>query len=207
MDLGNLASAVVPSLDAHVLAVLAGTTRQLTGREVERLARQGSHRGVQRVLARLSEQGLVDVIEAGSALLYSLNRDHVAADIVISLSSLREVLMDRMRAEAAEWSIPPVSLSMFGSAARTDGTTASDIDLLLIRPSGVTDDDPVWFAQTANLGERIHRWTGNHASFLEVTPGQLRAMLDRAEPVAESLRQDAIDVAGEPIRALLGRSA
>lgn len=205
MDVANPASAVIPSLDAHILAVLAGTTRQLTGREIERLARQGSHRGVQRVLARLTEQGLVDMTEAGSARLYSLNRDHLAADAVLVLARLRDALLDRLRNEVAQWNIQPVSLSMFGSAARSDGTTNSDIDLLLVRPAGVTDEDPVWFAQTAELGEHVLRWTGNHASFLEVTTDQLLAMLDRGESVADSLRQDAIDITGTPVRELLRR--
>jgi nucleotidyltransferase-like protein len=167
------------------------------------MVRHGSHRGVQNVLARLADQGLVDVVEAGNALLYSLNRDHVAADVVLALNQLREVLLDRLRTAVKQWRIPPVSMSVFGSAARSDGTTASDIDLLLVRPSKVQGDDPAWADQTADLGRRILRWTGNHASFLEVTTDQLGAMLGRGEPVGDSLRQDAIDIVGTPVRVLL----
>jgi DNA-binding transcriptional ArsR family regulator len=204
MDVTNPASTVIPSLDAHVLTVLAGTSRQLTGREIERLVRQGSHRGVQRILARLAEQGLVDVAEAGSSLLYSLNREHLAADAVVALAGLRGALLDRIRVQVEGWQRAPVSVSLFGSAARGDGSTASDIDVLVVRPSDLSEDDEVWSAQMADLGHHILRWTGNHASLLEVTPSQLQAMVGREEPVTDSLRQDAIDITGTQIRRLLG---
>jgi len=38
MDLSKPATAVVPSADADVLTVVAGTTRALTGREIQRLS-------------------------------------------------------------------------------------------------------------------------------------------------------------------------
>jgi hypothetical protein len=80
MDLSLPLATVAPSLDAEVLTVLARTTAPLSGRRVGALARRGSHQGVQRVLNRLVEHGLVLAEPASPAILYRLNRDHVLAE-------------------------------------------------------------------------------------------------------------------------------
>jgi hypothetical protein len=51
-------------LEGEVLSVLAGTSKPLTGREVARLARRGSDRGLRLALNRLAEQGIVDTLAA-----------------------------------------------------------------------------------------------------------------------------------------------
>src|SRR4051794_10747130 len=99
MDLSRPYTALCPSLDGDVLVTLAGTRRPLTGREVARLAGRRSHVGVRDVLARLVEQGLVDRQEAGSALLYTLNREHLAAPAVAVLAGMRSDLVRRLRTE------------------------------------------------------------------------------------------------------------
>lgn len=58
MDAPRPIRSIIPTLDAPVLAVMAGTNRRLSGREVHRLAGTGSVRGVQLVLACLVTQGL-----------------------------------------------------------------------------------------------------------------------------------------------------
>lgn len=82
MDLGSPITSIVASLDGEILSVLAGTTRPLTGRDVQRLVRRGSQSGVSSALARLEQHGILDVVAAGSSNLYTLNRDHVAASAV-----------------------------------------------------------------------------------------------------------------------------
>src|SRR5687767_1895999 len=106
------------ALEGEVLSVLAGTTRHLTGRQVARLASHGSDRGLRVALNRLAEQGLVDADEAPPAVLYSLNRDHIAAPIALELAGLRTELFRRLRTAIAEWQVPAAHASMFGSAAR-----------------------------------------------------------------------------------------
>lgn len=192
MDLAHPASAVVPSLDWEVLAVVAGTTRPLTGREVHRLVRRGSQRGVQLILTRLAASGLVTATDAGSARLHTLNRDHVAADAVLALLDLRGKLFARIRADVSAWPMQPLAAAIFGSASRGDGTVDSDIDVFLVRPESVEADDAQWASQLAASAERIVRWSGNRASFIEATPMQVQAMLDRDEPIVEDLRRDAM---------------
>src|SRR4051794_13995076 len=100
--------------------------------------------GVYRVLVRLEEQGLVHGSDAGPARLYLLNREHVAAEVAVALSSLRSRLFARIRSDLESWEIRPVSAALFGSVARGDGDVNSDNDLLLVRPDGVEDDDERW---------------------------------------------------------------
>lgn len=199
VDLTCPARAVVPSLDAEVLLVLAGTTMPLTGRQVHRLAEVGSQDGVRKVLLRLEEQGLVDVVEAGRANLYTLNRDHVAAPAVLALVGLRGRLFERIREAICAWSVQPVAAAVFGSAARGDGGVQSDIDVFVVRPEEVPDDDLRWSNDVAALGTAIRRWSGNSASLIQATPAQVASMISRGEPIVESLRRDAVSLFGPNI--------
>jgi predicted nucleotidyltransferase len=148
------------------------------------------------VLHRLVEHGLVSAQEAGAATLFTLNREHVAAAVVDELARLRTELIERIRGEVQGWDSQPIHVSIFGSAARGDGSTTSDIDLLIVRPEQVSDDDAQWREQLHGLAEHIHRWSGNHASLHELTPRDLRAALRRREPIIVSLRKQSIAVAG-----------
>lgn len=203
MDVSNPARSVVPSLDADVLTVLAGTTRPLTGRDIGRLVRRGSPAGVQKVLNRLAEHGLVSVRDAGTARLYALNRDHVAAPAVLAMAGLRTALFDRIRTQVGSWRVSPVSALVFGSTARGDGDVESDVDVFLVRPDDVDADDPGWRAQVSDLSAAITSWTGNRASMIEVSVPEAQAIHDRNDPVASELVRDAVPVAGEPIADVL----
>jgi predicted nucleotidyltransferase len=116
---------------------------------------------------------------------------------------LRTELMERIRGEVEGWLSAPVHVSVFGSAARADGHTESDIDLLIVRPETLAEDDPSWREQLHRLAERIEAWSGNDASLHEVSPKELRAALRREEPVIASLRDTAIVLAGPEIADLV----
>lgn len=207
MDVSRPHSALVPTLDGDVLMVLAGTTRPLTGREVARLARRGSQRGVASVLARLVEQGLVRRQEAGRALLYTLNRDHLAAPAVDVLASLRSELLTRLERSLGTWQVPAVHASLFGSAARGDGDTSSDIDLFLVRPADVDPDDPRWREQVDAIAEDVHRWTGNRAGIAEVSAEAIEGLRESQPRVADELRTDAVRLIGPDVASLLEGAA
>jgi predicted nucleotidyltransferase len=190
-------------LEGEVLSVLAGTTRPLTGRQIARLASHGSDRGLRLALNRLAEQGLVDTVEAPPAVLYSLNRDHIAAPIAIQLADLRSELFRRLRTAIGEWQVPPVHASIFGSTARGDGDASSDIDLLVVRPDSVDSEDPAWRDQLHELAVAIERWTGNQASISEVGDEELLGLASERRPIVDELEQAAITVAGPDARRLL----
>lgn len=203
MDLSRPHMALSPTLDGDALRVLAGTTHPLTGREIARLAEHGSQRGIALALNRLVEQGLVLRQEAGSSALYALNRSHLASPAVEILAGLRSEFQRRLRDAIGAWNIQPVHASLFGSAARGDGDTTSDIDLLIVRRKAIEEDDPCWRDQLALFTEQVHSWTGNYAAVIELGQDELGELRRTRPPIVASLRTDAIDLAGINIGRLL----
>lgn len=189
-----------------MLSVLAGTNRPLTGREVARLAGRASHSGALEALNRLTEHGLVDRQEAGRALLYTLNRDHLATPAVEALANLRGELIQRLQQAFADWVPAPVHASVFGSVARGDGDTTSDVDLFIVRPAGVSDDDDRWREQVDTLAIRVKRWSGNRMSVAEVGGDELPRLGREEPPILAELAADAVTLAGPAPATLFGAS-
>jgi predicted nucleotidyltransferase len=207
MDVSRPYSAISPGLEGDVLVVLAGTTRPLSGRRVAELVRHGSPDGVRKALERLVAQGLVLREEAGRALMHSLNRRHLAAPAVEVLAALRGEFLRRLRNTLASWEPTPLHASMFGSAARADGDTDSDIDLFLVRRARVAEDNLAWRTQVARLVDDVLAWTGNHAAVIEQREQDVPRLRRSEAPVVEELRRDGIDLAGTPLQELLGAAS
>ena len=198
MDLRSPMSSVVPSAHGPVLSVLARTNAPLTGRRVAELTNPPtSQRQVSTVLTALTEAGIVRRETQGSAHLYTLNRDHIAANAIASLSSLREELWTRMRAEIQSWTPKPAAVAVFGSAARGDGTTASDIDVLVVRDESVEVDDPQWQGNLVSFADHVSRWSGNSCEILERSPSALEVLAGGGERLIGELRRDAIFLYGD----------
>lgn len=183
--------------------MLARTTGVLTGREVAALTGRRSHSGVLDALHRLTEHGLVTRVELNRAYLFTLNREHLAAPAVEILMGMRAELVRRLRVSFNSWEIAPAHVSMFGSAARGDGDTASDIDLLVIRPNDVADDNATWRAQLADLRDQTRRWTGNHAQIVELTDQEVVRLRQDERAIIAALRSDAVVLYGAGIATLL----
>ena len=190
-------------LDSAVFHVLAGTTQALTGRQVARLASEGSQQGIWKALNRLVDEGVVEREEAGSSALYTLNREHLAAPAIELLTNLRGDLLERLRRTFGNWEIRPMHVSMFGSAARGDGDTDSDIDLFIVRPEGMDVEDATWRDQLDKLADSVRRWTGNHAGIVELSAGDLVELRRRRPPVLDELDADAITLAGPDVARIL----
>jgi len=203
MDLARPYAVVSSTLDPGVLALLAGTSRPLTGREIARLLGRPSHSGVIAALDRLVVQGLVEREEAGRAFLFTLNRDHLAAPAIELLADLRSELLRRIRDSIGAWAVQPEHLSLFGSAARGDGGTESDIDLFVVRGKAIERQDALWREQLDLLARRIEGWTGNPARIVEVEQAELALLRKERPPIVDELRADAITLAGPEASTLL----
>ena len=203
MDVSRPYAVFTSPLDIEVLLVLRGTTRPLTGREVARLASRGSEAGVRQALARLTQQGLVQRQEAGRALLHTLNRDHLAIPALETLATMHDELRRRLTDEISSWTVQPEHVSIFGSTARRDGDARSDIDVFVVRPAGVSDDDRHWREQLEQLAAHAQRWTGNHLAVSEIGARELRRLRRENPPIVEGLRNDALTLAGRDTRQLL----
>ena len=191
MDVSNPMADVVPSAHGPVLAVLASTTTPLTGRSIAELTQpRVSQPRVASILNELADAGLVNRTPAGSASLFSLNREHLAAGPVEALASLRTQLWERIAEHANNWTHVPDGVVVYGSAARGDGDASSDIDLLVIRPPTVDDDDEDWHRDLTDFVDQVTRWTGNPCEVLDRSVDQLQSMAAAGERLLAEIRRD-----------------
>jgi predicted nucleotidyltransferase len=120
---------------------------------------------------------------------------------------LRAALFDRIERGLSTWQIPPVHVSLFGSTARGDGGTHSDIDLLIVRPERIPAEDPSWQEQLDELRDKIQRWTGNRAAMHQKSEIELAQLQAEERPILTELRSDAIVLSGPKLSALLEAAA
>lgn len=192
MDLGAPLLDVAPGVRGLLLQVLAQLETPVTRRRLAALA--GVAPGnASAVIEHLVRSGLVNESIAGRASLVELNRSHLAAEPLVALARLRGELIGRLRARLTSWHDVHAAW-LFGSAARGDGTTDSDVDLLLIL------DDP----DSADLHHRLARldadvvqWTGNEPQFVEHTTASWDALVRSGNPIVDEIRRDGIGLTGD----------
>ncbi len=196
MDLSRPLSVVTPTLDGDVLAVLAGAEQAFSAAQVHRLAGRASEQGVRKALARLERQGIVIEEPAGATRLYRLNRAHLAAPYIQALAGLRESLVAGLRTLVGAWIVAPVYAAIFGSFARRQGGPQSDLDLFVVRPQEIDEDDPRWRRQIDALMTAATAWTGNDARVLEYDVGEVQARVSLGDEVLDAVRREGIELAG-----------
>jgi predicted nucleotidyltransferase len=197
MDLARPLTVVSPTVDADVLAVLAGAEAEFTGRQVHQVAGRHSEKGVRNSLHRLVGQGVANARRAGRADLYSLNRQHLAAPYIVGLAGLRHELLARIRAELAGWQRAPIFAALFGSAATGRMRPDSDIDLLIVRPKGVDVEGAEWRRQLERLSTEVSACTGNDTRLLELDEDEVGRGLQSGERVLADVRDEGVVLYGE----------
>ena len=130
-----------------------------------------SDEGIRRVLKRLRTQGIVDALTIGRTTSYRLNHEHVAASAVVRLANLQSEFIKRVETALETWTEQPMYAAVFGSAARSEMTDNSDIDILVVRRSDSPSSQ--WDAQLANLAGAVLRWTGNYCEVLDLSERQV----------------------------------
>lgn len=202
MDPVNPLRAVAPTVDADVLLVLARTHAPLTGARVAALAER-SYAQVRAVLRRLVRHGIVTVEAHGNANIYTLNRTHVAATPLEQLAGAADEVERRIGAQVEDWEPSPAAVVTFGSFARRDGDVDSDLDLLVVRPGHVAEDDPRWRRACYDLARDIEAWSGNRVQLVELADRELAAAVAAGDPLIASLRDDGRALFGPPLRDLV----
>jgi len=204
VDVSQPAAAVLNRLDSAVLAVLSRSALALTIREVHRLASVGSYDGVRLSLRRLAQSGLLFEELRSSGTFYRLNRDHLAFCAVEALLGMRGRLLSLVADAVGRWSAKPLHVSVFGSVARGDGDSDSDIDLLVVFDDATYAREALWADAVSDLGAALQRWTGNRAAILTVGLAEIRAMAAgrRARPLWKALRSEAVTILGEDLGGL-----
>jgi predicted nucleotidyltransferase len=87
---------------------------------------------------------------------------------------------------------------VFGSFARQEGDSSSDIDVLIV---GTPSDDDV-----ADLADLVERWTGNRAQVVVLAPDEYRRVVQAEEPVTKEWDRDLHVVVGDPAVVAAGRT-
>jgi predicted nucleotidyltransferase len=187
---------VTPTLDGDVLAVLARAEAEFTPPQVHGVLGRYSEDGVRRVLGRLAQQGIVEQRRAGQAVLYRLNRAHLAAPAVIALACLFDTLIERLRERIEAWPIACSYAALFGSAARREMRPDSDLDLFVVRPNDVDEDDEQWREQLDTLSHDLTSWTGNDARILEYSADEVRRGLRTRDGVLVDITAEGVRLAG-----------
>ncbi len=199
MDLGSPVLDVAPAVRGALLQALARLEQPVTRRRLAAAA--GVAPGnASAVIEELIQAGLVSETVAGRSSMVVLNRDHLAAGPVLALAGLRGELIRRLRERLSAW--PELNGAwLFGSVARGDADSDSDVDLLI-----VADD-----LQSHDLHERLSRlqadvrsWTGNDLQLVEHSPSSWRKLVQAKNPLVEQIRLDGIALAGGTA-SLLGR--
>ncbi len=204
MDLSSPITSVIPSSYGPVLVALVRAGAPLSGRQVAALVEgQVSRSRVNSVLGELADSGLVMREAHPPSILYQFNRRHVAAEYIEALADLRQHLLERISAHVSQWLQPADAVWMFGSAARGDGSVDSDIDILVVRPEEVDEEDPNWSIQLSELADSIRDMTGNCCELLELSRSELAESIRTEQKLVADLRRDAIPLGGSLISSLL----
>jgi len=196
MNISHAFSAFVPTLEAAALEALVRTSEPLALVRVFEMTSGGSLNGIRKALGRLVDSGVVH--ESGSPPRYVLNRDHLAFPAIEALAGLRARFFQRLRDLVADWESPPDLAGVFGSFARHEGDSDSDIDVLIV---GAPSDEEV-----AGLASSIERWTGNRAQVVVLGRDEYRRVVESGEPVSAEWDRDLHVVAGDPSLVTIGKT-
>jgi predicted nucleotidyltransferase len=187
---------LTPTLDGDVLSKLALAEAEFTPPQVHRLIGTHSVEGVRNALQRLAEQGIVLQRRAGMAVLYQLNRNHLAAPAVIAIAQLHTQLVQKIRDRFAEWSIRTPYAALFGSAATGSMRPDSDLDIFVVRPARTQPHNETWRSQLDELSRNCSQWIGNDCRILEYSATELGPAISSKDAVLTDIRVKGIRLVG-----------
>jgi len=205
VDFVHPVRALIPGVQGRVLAVLAETTAELNLRTVAQLA-EVSTAQASRVMPGLVELGLVERRDVPPSLLFRLNRENAAAQVVVSLASLHDTVLARIGEAAAQMPLPPVSVIVFGSFARRSADRDSDIDVVIVHPEEVDSEDETWTSGVEQWCRHATSISGNTVEVIEVGLANAVEKLTSGGPLWTEIARDGLTVHGATINQLRMRT-
>jgi predicted nucleotidyltransferase len=145
----------------------------------------------------------------------------VASGAAIELAGLRSELWRRLARELERWRVRPLYACVFGSGARQEGNAESDIDLLIIRPSTLSEVNEAqknkslwaavgiwtdvistrvmsttqvknWEANVDRLHDLVRRWTGNPLQVVNISAIEWSDLRRKKSPTYMNIVRDEI---------------
>ena len=192
MDLGSPVLDVAPTVRGALIQALARLEQPVTRRQLAAAA--GVAPGnASAVIEELIQTGLVSETVAGRSSMVVLNRNHLAAGPVLTLAGLRGELIRRLRERLSAW--PDLHGAwLFGSVARGDADSDSDVDLLIVAHDLQSPD---LHERLSHLQADVRSWTGNDLQFVEHSQASWRKLVRAKNPLVEQIRQDGIALTGD----------
>lgn len=186
MNFGEPFGGIISGARGAVLAVLLRTGTPLTGRQIHGLISDAHGlSSTQVALKSLTQMGLVDSQTIGRAGVHLINEQHS------SIAPLRALVDPIAALESAVHEVIDSSVKaviLFGSIARAEATSTSDIDLAIIASS--TWDDRV------KLQDTIKQRLGNNCDILVFTEAEFTHLSAKGEPVVADIIRDGVALIG-----------
>ncbi|MCT9872082.1 nucleotidyltransferase domain-containing protein [Paenarthrobacter aurescens] len=189
MQLHNPLRAICPTLEADVLMALVDGRRTTPGQLIRERGIQASVSGARRCLERLEANGIVIALRVGNRTEYALNPRHMLAAVVAEASRGTERFIEFLIRAISDWPEQPLQVTLFGSAARREMRSDSDIDLLFVIPDGASDE---LYELIGDLAVDAYSLTGN-----DVRPMIYEASEVRSAPIFDSITSEGNHVAGD----------
>lgn len=201
MNLTEPHDLVMSRSTAAVLKVLIGAEASFSIRQIARIAEISVPQAM-RIVNHGSDRGLILVEQAGRSRMCRFNRDHLAASAMVQLITLRAQMIQVIGDEISTWAIKPMHSSLFGSAARGDGGVGSDLDVLIVRPEEVPENQ--WEEQKYVSGLNLKKKIGNAVSWFDVSLVELKTAMEASEPIFSEWKKDGISLTETTLVNLLG---
>ncbi len=190
-----------------MLAVLAEITAELNLRTIAQLAGV-SQAQASRVLPGLVDLGVLERREVPPASLFRLVPEHVACRALLAVARSTDTVLHEIGQLAASLPHPPVSVIVFGSFARRSAGPESDIDLVVVRPPDIDEDDDAWTDSLEGWRGDVRRLTGNPVELIEVSADEAAVKAAGRSHLWAEIRRDGTVVHGFSLDELRGvRSA
>lgn len=195
MDFRRSVEAIIPDAQGRVLATLARTTQELSLSALAELSGV-SLAHVARVVPRLVELGIVERHDVPPAVLVKLVPEHLASRSILLLADLRHTFLEELRESAQHIDPAPVNVTLFGSFARGEDDTKSDVDVLVVRPTSVEEDDSTWEGSIARWETHVRRISGNAVNRIEASEGEVSKLMKSRRPLWQTIRREGIVLQG-----------
>jgi predicted nucleotidyltransferase len=182
VDFVRPVEAIVSGAQGRVLAVLAETTAWLNLRTLAGLAGV-SQAQASRLLPALVQLGVVERREVPPSALFRLVPEHIAARAILGLARSTDLVLDELGAMARSLPVRPASVIVFGSFARREARSDSDVDVVFVRPADVDEDDERWADAVERWRTGVQRLTGNPVEVLELSGDEAAARMGDGDPL------------------------
>jgi predicted nucleotidyltransferase len=188
--------------NVQLLRFLVRSGGEHSGRDLARLVGL-DHKTCHASLRALAQEGVVSVRTLGTASVYTLREDHpLVTDILRPAFEREDRLLERYVLEARDQAgVPLESVILFGSTARGEEASKSDVDILVI----TRDAESRKKAQEAlaSVAPGLARKYGSVPQFLVEERRTFRDRVVHGRPLEENILRTGRVIAGKSIPELL----